>query len=52
MPEVLRGKYQYFTKADVSKLRATGFSLAMTPLGDAVRDYVQTYLVPGKKLGE
>jgi ADP-L-glycero-D-manno-heptose 6-epimerase len=52
MPEVLRGKYQYFTLADVSKLRATGYTRAMTPLPDAVRDYVQNYLGPGKKLGE
>lgn len=52
MPEVLRGKYQYFTQADVAKLRATGYARPMTPLAEAVRDYVQGYLVPGKKLGE
>jgi ADP-L-glycero-D-manno-heptose 6-epimerase len=52
MPEVLRGKYQYFTQADVTKLRASGYARPMTALGDAVRDYVQGYLVPGKKLGE
>ncbi len=52
MPEVLRGKYQYFTQAEVAKLRATGYDRAMTPLAEAVRDYVQGYLVPGKKLGE
>lgn len=52
MPEVLRGKYQYFTQADIAKLRATGYAREMTPLEDAVRDYVQAYLVPGKKLGE
>ena len=51
MPEVLRGKYQYFTRADIGKLRATGYARPMTPLPDAVRDYVQNYLVPGKKLG-
>src|SRR5688500_1556115 len=51
MPEILRGKYQYFTRADVSKLRATGFTREMTPLTEAVRDYVQGYLVPAKKLG-
>ena len=51
MPEVLRGKYQYFTLADVSKLRATGYARPMTPLTEAVRDYVQNYLVPAKKLG-
>lgn len=52
MPEILRGKYQYFTQADISKLRATGYSRAMTPLADAVADYVSHYMVPGKKLGE
>ena len=52
MPEVLRGKYQYFTKADVAKLRATGYTRPMTPLAESVRDYVQGYLVPAKKLGE
>jgi len=51
MPEVLRGKYQYFTKAEVTKLRATGYARPMTPLVEAVRDYVQGYLVPDKKLG-
>lgn len=52
MPEVLRGKYQYFTQADVGKLRATGYARPMTPLGEAVRDYVQGYLMPGRKLGD
>lgn len=52
MPEVLRGKYQYFTKADISKLRATGYDRPLTPLQEAVRDYVQAYMVPGKKLGD
>ena len=52
MPEILRGKYQYYTKADVSKLRSSGYARAMTPLPEAVRDYVQGYLVHAKKLGE
>jgi len=51
LPENLREKYQYFTLADISKLRATGFSHQITPLGEAVRDYVQNFLVPRKKLG-
>ena len=50
MPEVLRGKYQYFTQADVSKLRSTGYIRPVTPLAEAVRDYVQNYLVPHRKL--
>ena len=52
MPEVLRGKYQYYTRADISKLRATEYTRAMTPLSEAVRDYVQGYMVSGKKLGD
>lgn len=52
MPEALRGKYQYFTQAEITKLRSTGFTRELSPLEDAVRDYVQGYLVTGKKLGE
>ena len=52
MPEALRGKYQYFTRADVTKLREAGYARPVTPLDAAVKDYVQGYLVPGKKLGE
>jgi ADP-L-glycero-D-manno-heptose 6-epimerase len=52
MPDVLRGKYQYFTQANITKIRATGYDRAMTALTEAVRDYVQGYLVTGKKLGE
>jgi ADP-L-glycero-D-manno-heptose 6-epimerase len=52
MPAVLRDKYQYFTQADIAKLRASGYAKPVTPLTEAVRDYVQNFLVPGKKLGE
>ncbi len=52
MPEILRGKYQYYTQADISRLRGTGYDRPMTPLAEAVRDYVQNHLVAGKKLGD
>jgi ADP-L-glycero-D-manno-heptose 6-epimerase len=52
MPDGLRPKYQYFTCADVSKLRAAGFTQPFTPLGDAVSDYVKNYLAYGKHLGD
>ncbi|MBI2517353.1 MAG: ADP-glyceromanno-heptose 6-epimerase [Opitutae bacterium] len=52
MPAELRGKYQYFTQADTAKLRASGYARAMTSLAAAVRDYVQNYMMLGKKLGE
>jgi len=51
MPAELRGKYQYFTQADIGKLRTIGYAAATTPLADAVRDYVQNYLVPDRRLG-
>ncbi|MCL4511875.1 MAG: ADP-glyceromanno-heptose 6-epimerase [Bacteroidetes bacterium] len=52
MPETIREKYQYYTCADVSKIRQAGYSKEMTPLEVAVKDYVQNYLVGGKRLGE
>ncbi len=52
MPEGIRDKYQYFTRADVSKLRAAGYDAPVTPLADAVRDYVAGYLVPDRRLGD
>jgi ADP-L-glycero-D-manno-heptose 6-epimerase len=52
MPEELRAKYQYFTQADITKLRANGYSTPITPLGDAVADYVKNYLVPERRLGD
>lgn len=44
MPEELRGKYQYYTKADLTKLRKAGYTAPMTSLEDGVRQYVQQYL--------
>ncbi len=47
MPEALRDRYQYFTQADLSRLRQTGWQETGTTLEEAVRDYVVNYLVPG-----
>ncbi|MGI6087247.1 MAG: ADP-glyceromanno-heptose 6-epimerase [Kiritimatiellia bacterium] len=41
MPEALRGKYQYHTQAEVSKLRSAGYKAAFTELEDGVGDYVR-----------
>ena len=43
-PEEIRDKYQYFTQADMSRLRAAGFDQDFTSLEDGVKDYVQNYL--------
>lgn len=51
MPEAIRDKYQYFTQANIGKLRAAGYDAPVTSLEDAVRDYVANYLVPGKAIG-
>lgn len=51
MPETIRNNYQYFTRADIGKLRAAGFELNLTPLSEAVSDYVKNYLSTGQRLG-
>jgi ADP-L-glycero-D-manno-heptose 6-epimerase len=50
MPPVLRGKYQYHTCARIGRLRATGYDRPVTPLADAVTDYVTNYLVGQRPL--
>lgn len=50
IPEHLIGKYQYYTKADISKLRRSGCNVPITPLEDAVKDYVKNYLVLDKTI--
>ena len=50
MPEAIRDKYQYFTEANLSRLRAAGYTAPVTVLEDAVSDYVRNYLVPNKRL--
>jgi ADP-L-glycero-D-manno-heptose 6-epimerase len=52
MPTYLVDKYQYYTKADISKLRRLGYDKQMTKLNDAVVDYVKNYLRPGRLVGE
>ncbi len=52
MPESIRDRYQYHTRADITKLRSTGYELPVTPLADAVADYARGYLVPDKRLGD
>ncbi|NEX14179.1 MAG: ADP-glyceromanno-heptose 6-epimerase [Prosthecochloris sp.] len=44
MPENLRDKYQYFTQAEMNRLRASGYTTPLTSLEDGVRDYVCNYL--------
>ena len=50
MPEAIRDKYQYFTQADISRLRASGYKAPVTSLEEAVKDYVRNYLAADKRL--
>jgi ADP-L-glycero-D-manno-heptose 6-epimerase len=45
MPIDLQGKYQYFTEATMTKLKAAGYVTPFTSLEEGVRDYVQNYLL-------
>ncbi len=45
MPENIKSKYQYLTQAQISRLRAAGYSAPFTSLEEGVRDFVQGYLM-------
>jgi ADP-L-glycero-D-manno-heptose 6-epimerase len=51
MPEALRDKYQYYTQADMSKLRQAGYTKDTISLEDAIGDYVQNYLAKDAYIG-
>lgn len=44
IPEDIRDTYQYFTEADMSKLRSIGYTREFTSIEDGVNDYVRNYL--------
>ena len=44
MPDILRGKYQYFTQADATKLRQAGYAQPFMSLEEGVSDYVKSHL--------
>ncbi len=46
-PVDIRGKYQYFTEADMTKLKGIGYSQPFFELESGVDDYVKNYLVKG-----
>jgi ADP-L-glycero-D-manno-heptose 6-epimerase len=50
MPEDIRDKYQYFTEANISKLRAAGYTAPFCSLEAGVDDYVRNYLHAGLKI--
>lgn len=50
MPMHLRDKYQYYTQAEMAKLQNAGYNIPVSPLRDAVIDYVKNHLIQNKYL--
>lgn len=47
-PADIRDKYQYYTEADMTKLRNAGYTADFTSLENGVKNYVSDYLVGGR----
>ncbi len=45
MPISIRDRYQYFTEAELTKLRNAGYTKEFTSLEDGVKDYIRNYLM-------
>ena len=50
MPEALRSKYQYYTKANIEKLREVGYNNNFYNLEKGSEDYVTNYLDAGMRI--
>ncbi|HET6555664.1 MAG TPA: ADP-glyceromanno-heptose 6-epimerase [Prolixibacteraceae bacterium] len=46
-PEDLRGKYQYYTCANIEKLKSIGYYEPFMELEEGIEDYVTNFLIPG-----
>jgi ADP-L-glycero-D-manno-heptose 6-epimerase len=51
LPENLREKYQYFTEANLSKIRSAGYTHSTASLEEGINDYVKNYLATNSYLG-
>ncbi|PSR53640.1 ADP-glyceromanno-heptose 6-epimerase [Adhaeribacter arboris] len=49
-PLVIRDNYQYFTEANMQKLKNIGFTRPFYTLEEGITDYVQQYLIPNRYL--
>lgn len=47
-PADIRDKYQYFTQANMSKLKSIGYTRPFHTLEEGIEDYVKNYLIPHK----
>ena len=50
-PKQLEEKYQYFTEANLDKLKKAGYNKPLTSLEEGVSDYIKNYLLKVKYLG-
>ncbi len=46
MPEALNGKYQSFTQADLTRLRAAGYAAPMLGIGEGISRYAESLISP------
>ena len=44
-PKNIREQYQYFTMANIKKLRKTGYKKKFFSLEDGIRDYIRNHLI-------
>jgi len=51
LPDRLAYKYQYFTEANIGKLRNAGYNEPVSSLEDGINDYVKNYLLGKQFLG-
>lgn len=47
-PDVLRGKYQYYTCANIGKLRSIGYNEPFIGLEEGIEEYIGNYLMKGR----
>ncbi|MCC6864722.1 MAG: ADP-glyceromanno-heptose 6-epimerase [Ignavibacteria bacterium] len=47
IPENIRNQYQYYSKANINKLRSAGFDDPIMNLDVAINDYIKNYLMKG-----
>jgi ADP-L-glycero-D-manno-heptose 6-epimerase len=48
-PIDIRDKYQYFTEANMAKLKSIGYKASFTSLEEGVSEYVKNFLIEGKR---
>jgi ADP-L-glycero-D-manno-heptose 6-epimerase len=51
MPEIIRDKYQYYTRAEIAKLRAAGYTAPIRTLEEGIADFVPYLEKGGLNLG-